>query len=375
MEGYEEVCVLIEASEYHKTCGRARRPNYFMLVECTTPPHLLSDVDSCVWRRIRLGILIKSSDRMCSFVAISLAVIIPWFLCLFLLSSEDGQATLNDDHPRLIKFFYIWTVLGFIILFVVVRKYDRNLKEGRQQVVSAMVGRFEQQGYNIEYVKICGGCYVRFTPTGRGRQIPVEDDDSDLAVFNLNDWNPLEGKWEETDGNKNTRWVHAKQSVEFQTIGSCADISIEGEATREEEGVVESDSFTLDDNEVVVNTFVSKGEMHGRIFGFYGFRATYTGTTIGNTHVIGSGTGDGTKIIPITVGGGGIVACYRYGDSRVMIVRGPKMLQIDLGFEEIPPVSQLISDDSVLKEGRAWIEFQRTELDHHSSTNFLAEIV
>jgi hypothetical protein len=242
------------------------------------------------------------------------------------------------------------------------------LREGHQKVVSAMASQFEEQGYHIEYVMVFD-CYLfasswlRFTPTGRGRVV-----NDYLGVFNLEDWKPLEGNWKQMDQSKHYKgwWGWSRRSYEFQTAESCAIGSIQDKQSPEEalpreevEAAAKGNSMMALDDEVVTSTFVSNCEESGKML-WIRVRSSQTGWTEGNTHVMKDESGNATcKITPIQTGN---VSCYRWGGimNTVSIVRGSNTL-IDFNLEEIPLI---VSDGSLLKEGRRWIEFQKTGLVH-----------
>jgi hypothetical protein len=231
-----------------------------------------------------------------------------------------------------------------------------------------MARQFEEQGYHIEYVMVFD-CYlfacswIRFTPTGRGRVV-----NDDLGVFNLEDWKPLEGKWKQMDQSKHYKgwWGWLRKSYEFQqqSAESCASVGSMQEESPEEAQAAEAAKgnslMALDDDKVGASNFVSKSEESGKML-WIRVRSSLTGRTEGNTHVMKDESGDANNTYKITPMQTGNVSCYLWGGfmNTVSIVRGSKMLMIDFNLEEIP---MIVSDGSILKEGRRWIEFQKTGL-------------
>jgi hypothetical protein len=111
------------------------------------------------------------------------------------------------------------------------------------------------------------------------------------------------------------------EMYEFQIIESRSD---QDQALEEDEDEalngLTGHSLTTDDT-----PFVSKGDFHSRILWVH-IHKSLTGKTTGNTHVMkfanvnNNTDGEVTKITPIKTGGN--TACYRWGDSHVLIVQG-----------------------------------------------------
>jgi hypothetical protein len=385
----EEFYLYLNTSDHEKTCGRGRKSNYFSLKEHgKAPPDAGSSIDASLWRIIVKSLALESSkvenDHCPTILMVTLCLVLPLFILIFTVP-DDGE-----DHPvRLVVAFVLFAIM--LLSMIVGLPYSARMKnKGYQKVVSVMAPRFQEQGFEIEfivyydwYILTCP--YVRFTPTGTGRQVGQIDDD--LGVFSLHDWKPLEGKWEKAESATRHRlscfWLTLrpyvyelkKSTFEFELIESR---SSQDQALQENDEALNEravDSLTIDDT-----TFVSKRCLHIRILGV-DKKDSLTGKMTGNTHVMklandnGQVEGITTIITPIETGGN--ASCYRFGDSQVLIVQGSKMLLIDFLYEVFPPVSRLLSDASLLKDGRDWKEFQRNGFgDSASGTSInMPEIV
>jgi hypothetical protein len=373
----EEFYVALNTSDYETTCGRgALRSNYFNYKEYRlAPPAAGSNIEASIWRLIIIGIESEYSKAEKDAWPYMLLVLFFFLLILTLAFTLPDDATLAD-HPARIGAILVLAAVVLLSMIVGLPCLARKKNKGYQKVVSTMAHRFQEQGFGIELVVHHDFCiitcpYVRFTPTGTGRQ--VEQNDDDLGVFNLSDWKPLEGKWEimekESEG-KRWQFVLAN-TLEFKIIESRH--SDQAQALQEDDEALNGqtgDSLTIDDT-----SFVSKSEIRMRVL-WVNTHMSMTGKTTGNTHVMKSDNvnmrrGE-VKITPLQTGGN--TSCYRWGDSQVLIVQDSKMLLINFLYEELPPVSQLLSDALFLKEGRGWSEYTKIGFGGSGTGSTMAEI-
>jgi hypothetical protein len=342
------------------------------------PPDAGRNIDVSLWRLIIKGIISESGKVERHSSPIVLIVFVFVFLPIMILSKTLPDEATMADHPVQLIFLCVLTAIFFIAVIVglaYVSRMKKMKKKGYQKVVSAMAHRFQDQGFEIEFVVLYDCCivarsYIRFTPTGAGRQVGQTEDH--LGIFNIHDWKPLEGNWEMTETGPEKNCLFSKWTLQFEIVEprSGQDQAMRQALQELDEALNErSDySLTIDDTHW---SFVSKGNVHVRnLHGFLWLgrtettRISQTGKTTGNTHVIKSAIGNLAiksidKITPIQTGG--IASCYRWGDSCVLIVQGSKMVQIDFLYEVIPPSSLLLSDGSLFKDGGEykWMEFQK----------------
>jgi hypothetical protein len=385
----EEFFLYLHASDHEKYCGRGGwRSNYFNYKEHRrAPPDAGSSIDVSLWRLIIKGITSEGGKVERHSNPVIMMVVVLVYLPFMILSSTLPDEASMADHPVQLVVFCVLAAIMLVSVIVGIPYVCRMKNKGYQKVVSAMAHRFQEQGFEIQFVVLYDCCiiacpYIRFTPTGAGRQVGQTEDH--LGVFNIHDWKPLEGKWEMTETGPEKCWLFCTWTLEFQIVDSRSgqdqamqQASRSGQdqamqqALRElDEALNErgDDSLTIDDTHL---SFVSKGNIHVR--NLHGFlwrrrsettRVSQTGKTTGNTHVINSATAHREiqaidTITPIQTGG--IASCYRWGPSSVLFVQGSKMLQIDFSYEELPPSSRLLSDASLFKDGGEyrWTEFQK----------------
>jgi hypothetical protein len=374
----EQFYLFLNTSDYERHGGR-RSNNFSFKKQQLAPPAAGRNIDATLWRIIVKGIRYESDkvgncilriNQMLTFV-----VILPFLILTHTLPDDATMA----DHPA--QIVVCWVFIVVLMLAMIVSPYgSRKKNKGYQKVVSALAHRFQEQGFEIEFIVhydyyIIACPYVRFTPNGKGRQVGQTDDD--LGVFNLHDWKPLEGTWEMTEmayGGNSWLFPLVKSTFEFQIIESLCSTG-QDQALQEDDEELNArtgDSLTIDDTH-----FVSKGNIHVPFLWFNINRSlSFTGKTTGNTHVMkpAQQKSDGDIIItPIETGGN--ASCYRWGDSCILIVQGSKMLRIDFLYEEIPPVSRLLSDASLFKDGRKWMEFQKTGLGGSGTDSTMPLIV
>jgi hypothetical protein len=155
---------------------------------------------------------------------VGLAVAFFAFLpCLILSGSLPDAATMANHPVQLVVLCALADIcLGF---FIVGGAYAFRMKnKGYEKIVAAMTHRFQEQGFEIEFVVLYDCCiipcsYIRFTPTGTDEG----QTDDNLGVFNIHDWKPLEGKWEMTETGPQKSWLRSlirMRTLEFHIVES-----------------------------------------------------------------------------------------------------------------------------------------------------------